>query len=222
MELTSDQSALIEEACLNRCGSFSAFIAIADGIDQCSDWVEFAAQELGEPVTSVCRTDSDVPPPEVEECRAFSTRTAECIVERSPAFESISAGGAKFIDYICRDQVAKDEIPRSTFGVVMSDTPCDQFLIDAYVSFFIEVNDTPGSGSLETLCSEGPIYSPEGCADACGLLSPCIPPGSEGEGLRDPDSCMYFCVSSEEVPAETWSCVEDATTCIGAGACFQQ
>jgi len=213
-------------SCEERCAAFAPFLSVAGGLDACDDWLSFAQQQLADALAPLCAPAAPpappAPAPELPECDTFAERLAVCLTDACPPFAPLAADARGLLSAICDQQAASGEVPRDAFAAVGPLTPCDAPILGPYVRYFTEsLPGDPASGPLRPICDAGPLNPPERCAAACARLSPCIPPGGEGEALRDEAICRYFCGTSADVTPAVWECLEAAPLCASVGACFQ-
>jgi len=216
--------ARVVELCEARCETFAPFAEIGAGIDSCVDWLSFASQQLGDEFSAQCEPGPPPAPEPLPECEPFAARLSACVTERCEPFAPIQSDAELILRDVCAQQVARGEVPLSSFATVTDDSACDQELLAIYLRFLTERDpNNPESGPFVDICAEGLEVPAETCAQACENVGPCIPEGSEGEALRDGPTCRYICAISPDVAPEVWSCLEGATGggCLSVGQCFQ-
>jgi hypothetical protein len=172
----------------------------------------------------VCETIFEcLQPPEVPECANLSARIASCVAEACPPADAVGSALGFFIDPACRGWVQNGEVTREQLASVSDETPCEADFIQRWVTFFTEDDPVESDdGVLVALCAGMTEPSLETCDAACEVVSACIPEGSDGDALREPDVCRFICALTDDAPDEAWACASELSPemCGAAFACF--
>ena len=215
----------IREACLIRCDEFPAFTAASEGIEECSDWITFAQQQITESEVSlsdVCES-SDSGQEHHVECEDFGANYARCLIELCPSLEETSDVLIGAYTAVCDEQVNLGNAdPQQLYFIANERTSCTSGTLSDLIQVRLEERPlNPESGDLIAACEEGPLTPLELCEQACENFSPCIPDDSEIAFWQNQDRCMDFCLLQDQPTDQTWECLSNTVDCSQQGACFE-
>ncbi len=221
---TPPEGAALQEACITECAGNPSFVPVATGVETCRDLVAFAEQTVGEPLSSTCTLDRQVPDRAV--CETYATRFVECFIEACPPAARDQELHVYAWTDLCLDEVAAGRLDARELGILATpDTPCEaQLFTNAIDRALVDRPGREGDGTLAQYCQEGRLRTVDECQAACAEVAPCIPPDNEQSGAyNDPRRCEHLCLVGRSPLTRAWLCAADAAgaRCETVLACFQ-
>jgi hypothetical protein len=218
---TSD---LIRQACLTRCDDFPAFVSATEGIDECSDWITLAEQQITDPnvsITDLCESSTSGQEHHVE-CDDFGTNYARCLIELCPTLEETNDVLVGAYTDVCDEQVNLGNADPQQLSLIANErTSCTSGTLSDLIQSRLEENPlNPQSGDLVRACEEGPLTSLDLCTQACENFSPCIPDNTDITSWQNQDRCMDFCLFQDQPTDQTWECFFNIMECDQQSVCF--
>ena len=222
-----DQPSLddLQQACLQRCEDFPAFTSVAQGIDQCSDWITLAQQQLSNEsdlLDEICDAPNSSRQEHHVECEDFGLHYARCLIELCPALDETNEVLIGAYTDVCDEQVNLGNADPNQLAFIANDqTSCMSGTLADLIQVRLENRPlNPQSGDLIQVCEDGPLTDAELCSQACENLAPCVPADSDIPFLANRDRCQELCLLYDQPTEQTWECLSEKAECSQQAECF--